>query len=273
MTQLRTALMISTVIALASAVPALAQSYPGGWGGRGPRGPWQDGYGQVATQGNAEPSKRIDVETFRAADAGDALGKGRIVVVDTPPPAPPPPEPGAEPGAPPPAYATALPGNNDGPRTIDDKLPVYEAAVVDQLAGKGYDIATAGNPQQLVEIAVSHDVVIPEEAPHKPISGEVSVGVSNRGVGYGGALMIDLSKPRKAIIATRIDVRIRDKATHRVLWEGYAQGQARMTDSGFDDTRMATRLSTVLFAKFPDGKVVQALAGADRLKPADGAGE
>jgi len=270
MIQARASLMISTVIAVALAAPALAQPYTGGWGGRGG---WPDGDGRVATQGNAEPSRRIDVETFRAADAGDALGKGRIVVVDTPPPAPPPPEPGADPAPPPPAYAAALPGSNDGPRNVDDKLPVYEAAVIDQLAGKGYDIATVGNPQQLVEIAVSHDVVIPEEAPHKPVSGEVSVGVSNHGYGYGGALYIDLSKPRKAIIATRVDVRIRDKATHRVLWEGYAQGQSRATDNGVDDTQVATRLSAALFAKFPAGQVVQALPDARQLAPADGGGE
>jgi len=270
MTQLRAPLLISTVMALALAAPAVAQSYPGG---RGARGAWPEGDGRVATQGNAEPSKRIDVETFRAADAGALLGKGRIVVVDTPPPAPPPPEPGAEPPAPPSAYGATLPGSNDAPPDLDDKLPVYEAAVIDQLAGKGYDIASVGNPEQLVEITVSHDVVVPEEAPHKPVSGEVSMGVSNWGMSYGGALMIDLSKPRKAIIATRINVRIREKATHRVLWEGYAQGQSRMTDSGVDDTRIATRLSTALFAKFPDGKVVQAVPGAERLTPAEGAGE
>jgi len=258
MTRMPKLMLISTVMALVLAAPALAQPY-GGWGNRGG---WPAGDGRVASQGNAEPSKRIDVETFRAADAGDALGKGRIVVVDTPPPAPPPSE--TTPGY--------LPGSNDGPPP-DDKLPVYEAAVIDQLANKGYDIATVGNPQQLIELTVNHDVVVPEELPHKPVSGEVSVGVSNRGYGYGGALFIDLSKPRKAIIATRMDVRIRDKATRRVLWEGYAQGQARATDSGLDDTHMATRLSAALFARFPDGKVVQALPGAAPLAPADGAGE
>ena len=251
MTQMRGSLLIATMIVLAQAAPATAQR----WGGRGA---WPDGDGRVATQANAEPSRQIDVDTFRAADAGDALGKGRIVVGNVTPPAPPPPE--AVPGT--------LPGSNDA--QPEDKLPVYEAAVIDRLAGKGYDIATAADPQQLVEVAVSHDVVVPEELPHKPVSGEVSVGVSNRGMGYGGALFIDLSKPRKAIIATRLDVRIRDKATHRVLWEGYAQGQARMTDSGFDDTRMATRLSGALFAKFPEGKVVQALPDAAR---AEGSGE
>ena len=254
MTGLRAPLLISTVLALALAVPATAQRYPGGW---------SDGYGRVANQGGAEPSTRVDVETFRAADAGDALGKGRIVVVDAAPAAPPP-APDDVPGY--------LPGNGDVPPP-QDKLPVYEAAVIDQLAHKGYDIADAANPQQLIEVAISHDVVIPEEAPHKPVSGEVSVGVSNHGYGYGGALYIDLSKPRKAIVATRLDVRIRDKTTHRVLWEGYAQGQSRMTDTGYDDTHIAPRLSAALFARFPAGKVVQALPGAEPLAPTDGGGE
>ena len=259
----RATLLMSPVIALVLAVPVCAQSYPGGWGGRGMRSGWPDGPQRVVTQGNAEPSKRIDVETFRAADGGDALGKGRIVVVETTPPAPP---------APPAAAPDELPGTNAMP-ALDDKLPVYEAAVIDQLANKGYDTADAANPQQLIEVSVGHDIVVPEEAPHRPVSGEVSMGVSNRGSGFGGALFIDLSKPRKAIVATRIDVRIRDKDTRRVLWEGHAQGQARMTENGLDDTRMATRLATALFAKFPDGKVVQSLAGAPLAPPAAGGGE
>ena len=251
MTKTPGVLLLATILALACAAPATAQR----WGGHGP---WPEGDGRVVTQANAEPSRQIDVDTFRAADAGDALGKGRIVVVDVTPPAAPPAE--ATPGM--------RPGNSDAPAG-EDKLPVYEAAVIDRLATRGYDIATAANPQQLVEIAVSHDVVVPEELPHKPVSGEVSMSVSNRGSGFGGALFIDLSKPRKAIIATRLDVRIRDKATHRVLWEGHAQGQARMTGSGFDDTRMATRLAGALFAKFPEGKVVQTGPGAEQLSPAE----
>ena len=268
MMQMRVLLLMATMIVLAQPAPATAQrrGERGAWSeGAWSEGGWPEGDGRVVTQANAEPSKRIDVDTFRAADAGAALGKGRIVVVEATPPAPPPnmtPEP--EPGL--------LPGRNDMPPP-QDKLPVYEAAVIDRLAAKGYDIATAADPQQLVEIGVSHDVVVPEELPHKPVSGEVSMTVSNRGSGFGGALFIDLSKPRKAIVATRLDVRIRDKATRRVLWEGYAQGQARMTDSGYDDTQMATRLAGALFARFPDGKVVQSVPGAERLTPAEGAGE
>lgn len=246
-----TPLILSLLVA---ATPAFAQR---GWGDGWPRG----GDDRVATQGNAEPSRQIDVETFRAGDAGDRLGKGRIVV-------------SAAPAPPREVQAREVPmlGTELNPAP-DDKLPVYEAAVIDQLAGKGYDIANAADPAQLVEIAVSHDIVVPEEAPHKPVSGAASVGVSNRGSGFALAIAVDLSKPRKAIVATRIDVRIRDRASHRVLWEGYAQGQSRMTDSGYDDTPLANRLAKALFARFPEGRVVQAVPGVDPLGPPQGSGE
>ncbi|WP_353230571.1 DUF4136 domain-containing protein [Novosphingobium sp.] len=259
----RSRVLACTAALAALALPgmAMAQHHGGGWG----NSPWQDDRepwrnDRVATQGNAEPSRAIDVETFRAADAGDLLGKGRIVVTDTSPP-PPSPVPVASDGA----LAPRDPDETASPA----KLPVYEAAVIDQLAGKGYDVAHASDPAQLIEIAVSRDVVAPEEAPHKPVSGEMSVGVSNRGVGYGMAIAVDLSKPKKAIIATRLDVRIRDKASNRVLWEGHAQGQTRLTDSGSDDTRVAGRLAGALFAKFPDGTVVPAIAGTARMNPAE----
>jgi hypothetical protein len=235
--------VIPALIALSLPALALAQPYPGGYPGG-----WAGGgrAQRVGTQGGAEPSRQIDVETFRSVDAGDQLGKGRIVVSDAPP------RPKHEHDSD--ASTIVVTGDPDA------KLPVYEAAVIDQLAGKGYDISHYADPAQFVEVTISSDVVIPEEAPHKPVSGEMSVGVSNHGSGYGLALAVDLSKPAKAILATRMDVRIRDKATRRVLWEGYAQGQSRATENGsdgIDDTRMATRLAVALFARFPDGKVVQ----------------
>ena len=234
--------VLPALVALVCTTPAFAQGYPGQWSG-------PPGGQRVGSQGGAEPSRQIEVETFRAADAGDQLGKGRIVVSDAPP----------RPARDRDGDDSAIVVTGD----IEAKLPVYQAAVVDQLANKGYDISHIANPSQLVEVLITTDVVVPEEAPHKPISGEMSVGVSNRGSGYGLALAVDLSKPRKAIMATRMDVRIRDKATRKVLWEGYAQGQSRATDGGsggaIDDGRMATRLAAALFARFPDGKVVQAV--------------
>ncbi len=222
MFHLRNALLLP---ALAIAAPLLAQS------DRFDRGAPP---ATITSQGNAEPSTRIAVEAFRAADALALLGKGRIVITD----------------------ASPIPDDTNQPP--DDTMPIYEAAIIDELARKGYDVAHVADPGQLAEVTVSHAVVVPEEARHKPVSGAMSVGVSNRGIGYGLAIGVDLSKPKKAIIATRIAVRIRDAATRRVLWEGHAEGQSRATDTGRDDPRIAARLAKALFARFPEARVIAA---------------
>ena len=230
-----------------------AQPFPGGgWGHRGLDNSAWDETGSIAAQGGAEPSRRVDVATFRSPDAADRLGKGRIVM--TAPPSAPLVVANADGDAPQSALpSTVLPSTTP---PDEGKIPVYEAAVTDRLAAAGYDIAHAQDPDQTVELTISRDVVAPDEAPHKPVSGEMSIGVGNRGMRYGMAVAVDLSRPKKAIVATRLDVRIRDARTRRVLWEGHAEGQARLTDNGDDDTRMATRLAHALFAGFPDAAVV-----------------
>lgn len=200
----------------------------------GHRRSWDRGPAPVETQ-HAEPARRVSVEAWRAADAGSALRQGRIVI------------------------GLLAPGADDQ-REPDPAAPVYEAAVVDQLAARGYDTATAADPGQIAQVAVSRRVVVPEEAPHKPVSGAMSTTVSNRGSGFGLALAVDLTKPRKAIVATRLDVRIRDKVSGRVLWEGHAEGEAREGSDGAGNGAMATRLASALFARFPEGTVVAALS-------------
>ena len=99
---------------------------------------------------------------------------------------------------------------------------------------------------------------MPEEAKRKPVSGAMEVGVSNRGNYTAMALNIDLTKAKKAIVATRLDVRIRDKASNRVLWEGHAETQTREDDDGLNNGAVAARLASALFAKFADAQVVPA---------------
>ncbi len=222
------------------AAPVLAQGMPGEgrWGGG-----WHDedrtdpDPRYPSSRQSVQPSKKIDVTAYRSADAEALLGKGRIVISRLPP------------------ATDGDAGDND-----DGKLPVYEAAVIDELARRGYDTATAMDPGQVAEIGVSHSVAVPEEAPRKKVSGAMSTTISNRGSGFGLALAVDLTKPAKAIVATRLDLRIRDKATGRVLWEGHAEGEAREEDGGINNSQMAARLATALLKKFPDGQVVQPLA-------------
>ena len=213
--------------ALILTVSGVSQAQPmpgGGWGG----GPMMN----QRLRGDdgrrlAQPDTKVVVEAFRTSDSAALLGKGAITVA-------------------------AAPGTE-----AEWKLPVYEAAVVDQLAKLGYDTAVSGaEGGQIAQIGITHDVVVPEEQKRKPVSGAMEVGVSNRGSYQAMALNIDLSKPRKAIVATRLDVRIRDKASGRVLWEGHAEAQTREDDDGLNNGAVAARLASALFAKFDDATEV-----------------
>lgn len=213
-------LILPAVILLVASVPALGQPI----GGR-----WDTPMDQRIGRQGAEPSRKIQVEAFQAPEAAALLGKGPITVA-------------------------AAEGSE-----ADWKLPVYEAAVVDQLAKLGYQTAVSGaDGGQVAQIGIRHEQVVPEEAKRKPVSGAMEVGVSNRGNYTAMALNVDLSKPKKAIIATRMDVRIRDKATDRVLWEGHAEAQTREDDEGLNNGAVAARLASALFAKFADAQVVPA---------------
>ena len=214
--------ILSAVAIVVASTSALAQPVP--MGGR-----WDSPMDQRIGRQNAEPSRKVEVEAFQAADAAALLGKGPITVAAAE---------GAE---------------------AEWKLPVYEAAVVDQLAKLGYQTAVSGaEGGQVAQIGIRHEQVMPEEPKRKPVSGAMEVGVSNRGNYTAMALNIDLTKAKKAIVSTRLDVRIRDKATNRVLWEGHAETQTREDDDGLDNGAVAARLASALFAKFADAQVVPA---------------
>lgn len=134
-------------------------------------------------------------------------------------------------------------GREDGP---------FETALVGQLANLGYKTAAEpGTGGQIAEFVVSHDVIQPPEAPRSPVSGGVAVGGGNRGSGLGIALAIDLSKPLGALVSTRLEVRIRDKMTHELLWQGRAEALSREGDKHWKNEDIAAKLTTALFRGFP----------------------
>jgi hypothetical protein len=199
-------------------------AHPGGWGGPG----WGGEPGWASRSARAAPSLegQIDVARFRV-DGLDpaALVKGAIVVIRMP---------GAE--------------GEDDPRVA----ATYEAAVEGQLVKSGYQAGQGGEASgQIAEVRIVRSEAEPAEEKHKPVSGEMSVGVSNRGSMVGMALHVDGSKPRTALIATRLEVRIRDRASGQVLWEGRAQMFSRDGDERWSDDAIAARLARSLFAGFP----------------------
>ena len=131
------------------------------------------------------------------------------------------------------------------------ELATYEAAVIDQLAQVGYRTdVPAGSAAQVVELHIGHDEVAPQEV-KKPVSGEATVGVSNRGSMVGLAVAVDLSKPKGALVATRLEARIRDRATQAVLWEGRADIITREGSDKWTQGAIAAKLAAALFDGFP----------------------
>lgn len=218
----RSALPLGFVALAVIAAPVLAR--PGGWGG--------PGWGPMAPPGPYERARSIpdsregevEAQQFLASSANAAmLGRGRIALAEQP-----------------------------GGTTDQRDSATFEAAVIDQLAKAGYDTATAAAASgQVAELRIVRDVVRPEEPPHKPVSGEMEVGVSNRGSMMGMAVNVDLSKPLKALVATRLEARIRDRATNELLWEGRANIVTREGDSHWTTPMIATRLAAALFKDFP----------------------
>lgn len=229
------------ITALASAAPALAQP---GWGrsawdrpGWGQSGWDRPGWGSSirgssrlgsASNGSDSREGRVDAAQFVADDAGDMLGHGPIALV-------------------------APPETGDNDVSDQNERAYYEAAVIDQLATAGYNISTPDpDGGQVAEVRIIRETLVPPEGKRKPVSGEVMVGASNRGTMTGMAIGIDLSKPKKALVSTRLEARVRDRATGKPLWEGHAEIATRDGDSHWTDQAIATRLATALFTHFPD---------------------
>lgn len=222
------------LLALSASDPALAR--PGGWNGDGwggdswGRGSWDSRSAERTRRAAGPPEGEVIVSRFAAeGEATQALGHGVATV-------------------------TGAPTGSGVARTDQEsrELATYEAAVIDQLAQVGY--RTDAPPEaatQIAELHISHDVVVPQEEKRSPVSGEMAVGVSNRGSMVGMAVNIDMTKPRAALIATRLEARIRDKASGAVLWEGRADINTREGDEKWSDGAIAARLAAALFDRFP----------------------
>ena len=224
MSQARLPLALLILTAAAGADPVVAQpGWGGGWGGPSSGdGFGYRGYGPSRRGGADEREGKVQVSRFTAEDIDVAtLGHGPIGVA-------------------------AMPGSTGDER----QGATFEAAVIDQLAKAGYDTVTPGAHGQLAEVRVIRDVVRPEESKRSPVSGETTVGVSNRGSFASMAVNVDLSKPAKALLSTRLMARIRDRATDKVLWEGRADIVTRDGDSHWTEQAIATRLAAALFEDF-----------------------
>lgn len=242
MQTLKTAIFTTGMVAALLAAPAL-QARPGWgspWGGYGSG--WGGGWNDPLMGGPAGPpmsssrSKdsregRVEVSRFVAQgpEAAD-LGHGAVAVESD---------------------------SGEGQWVPGAQRAAYEAAIVEALVGAGYDTQHKDEGGgQVAELKISRQVLTPAEEKRNPVSGTAGMGVSNRGSAYGLAVNVDLSKPRSALIGTRLDTRIVDKASGKVLWEGYATIATREGDDDWPDYRIAGKLAAALFDGFPKADAV-----------------
>lgn len=262
---LRGGLAALTTLALFQAVPALAGPpvWDGGWGR--PSSGFDSPSSRLSSPRQKDIEGEVEVSRFVVeGDAAKALGHGPVKVVvlsnegarprpgsraydDMPPPDAPAEDRGSSYGPPQPSASPAL-----GARGDDRENATFEAAVIDQLVKAGYETQPAtGGEGQVVELRITHGVAQPPEAPRKPVSGEMEVGVSNRGNMMGLGINIDLTKPKKALLSTRLEVRIRDGENGAALWEGRADIATRDGSDKWTGQAIATELAEALFRKFP----------------------
>lgn len=175
------------------------------------------------SSGRDDREGQVQVEHFEAENARAQLGQGAVVVRTV-----------------------------AGSTTQARDQSTYEAAVVDQLVKAGYDTLDAYPAGgQIAEIRVIRDVVSPEEEKRSPVSGEMAVGVSNRGSMASMAVNLDFTAARKALLSTRLEARLRDKTTDAILWEGRATVMTREGDSHWTEQAISTRLAAALFEDMP----------------------
>lgn len=215
--------ILAAALVLLIAAPAGAAP---GWGGSRWGGPGWDDRGPGPSSRKDSREGKVEVSRFVAeGEAARALGHGAVVVTS----------------------------RSDGPDPADARQEAtYEAAVIDRLAAAGYD--TAARPEtggQAVELRIVRTEVSPAETRRKPVSGEMTVGTSNRGSMMGMAVAVDLSKPLKALYSMRLEARIRDRATGAALWEGRAEIVTRVGDERWGDQAVAAKLAGALFDRFP----------------------
>lgn len=211
---------------LAIAAPAHAQP---GWGGMGGYGGGWGGFGGASRYQAPRDDRegRVDAERFLADGAIPALGHGRITLRTMP-----------------------------GTTASDREQATFEAAVVDQLAKAGYDTTGPDNEGgQIVEITVVRDQLEPAEEKRNPISGSATMGVSNRGSMMGLSLAYDATKPRGALVMTNMEIRIRDRATGKALYEARARIATREGTKAASDDAVSVRLAGALFERFPSSSL------------------
>jgi len=237
------------------AAPSMTMARPGGWGGSGWDRGYDRGFGAFDRSGldprarsgsRGDPREgRVQVTRFIAQDASASLlGHGAVAVTSFAAPT-------MSPDATPRPFDDGPSASGTQDYLAQSARAPFEAAVVDRLVAVGYDTIHADPAGgQVAEVRVSREVLTPAEIKRNPVSGTAAMEVGTRGSAYGLGVNVDMSKPRRALLSTRLDARIKDRVSGKILWEGHSQIATRDGDDKWTDGAIASRLAEALFDDF-----------------------
>ena len=128
----------------------------------------------------------------------------------------------------------------------------YANAVAAALTRSGFAVVDAGRSAALTA-TIAYDVAIqrPYDRRGSPVSVGVGGSTGSYGSGLGVGIGIDLSGPPKAVIATRLSVRISRGAAAEPLWEGRAETAAKEGTPGAQPAIAAGKLADAMFRDYP----------------------
>lgn len=128
----------------------------------------------------------------------------------------------------------------------------YANAVRAALARSGFGVVDTGSAAALIaSIDYGTTVDRPIDTRGRPVSVGVGGSTGSYGGGLGVGIGIDLSGPPKAVIGSRLAVRLQRGATGEALWEGRAETRAREGTPGAQPSIAAGKLADALFRDYP----------------------
>ncbi|MFT3966440.1 MAG: hypothetical protein QM690_11225 [Sphingobium sp.] len=126
----------------------------------------------------------------------------------------------------------------------------YANAVAAALSRTGFSVVDSGRPAALTA-AIDFDTAIdrPVDRRGSPVSVGVGGATGSYGGGVGLGIGINLSGPPKAMIASRLSVRL--SRGDAALWEGRAETRAKEGTPGAQPGIAAGKLADALFRDYP----------------------
>ncbi|MET0138325.1 MAG: hypothetical protein ABW192_08070 [Sphingobium sp.] len=128
----------------------------------------------------------------------------------------------------------------------------YANAVRAALTRNGFAVVDAGAAAPLVA-AIDYGTAIdrPIDTRGRPVSVGVGGSTGSYGGGLGVGIGIDLSGPPKAVIASRLAVRLQRGPSGEALWEGRAEVRAKEGTPAAQPAIAAGKLADALFKDYP----------------------